>query len=196
MLCTHGRPRSPQPAARPPRSSPAQLPPPPPHAPPPTPQQVLDAHSRQRNPQAASLLAAPPATVPAALHAQAGARLSATLDDCLGRMHVLRPRSSQQLLAALLTLPRLLQECKVRAGGWAGRACVRAWAHSSAVLWGSQIQPASCQVEEIRGATTVGEVQQGPAELRAHPLTIGIGKTKKKSWNEARPRTIADKSMG
>ena len=43
----------------------------------------------------------------------AQANLEAMQKDCMSRMHILKPHSSMQLLATLLTLPRLLARCRV-----------------------------------------------------------------------------------
>ncbi|KAF5842249.1 hypothetical protein DUNSADRAFT_8312 [Dunaliella salina] len=75
--------------------------------------QVLDSHIRQRNPQLASLADDPQA--PPMLAEQASTSINAQTKDCLARMHIIKPHSSMQLLAGLLSLPRLLAQCQ--AGG-------------------------------------------------------------------------------
>eukprot|EP00983_Pelagomonas_calceolata_P015915 504766-Pelagomonas_calceolata.AAC.4 len=73
---------------------------------------VLDAHIRQRNPQLATLADDP--QINPVLAEQASATINTLNEDCLARMHIIKPHSSMQLLAGLLSLPRLLAQCQVR----------------------------------------------------------------------------------
>jgi len=52
--------------------------------------------------------------IPPQLHAQACTSLANMQQDCLRRLHIIKPHSSMHLLAALLSLPRLLAHCQVR----------------------------------------------------------------------------------
>uniref|UniRef100_A0A7S3R583 DNA recombination and repair protein Rad51-like C-terminal domain-containing protein n=1 Tax=Dunaliella tertiolecta TaxID=3047 RepID=A0A7S3R583_DUNTE len=74
--------------------------------------QVLDAHIRQRNPQLATLADDP--QINPVLAEQASATINTLNEDCLARMHIIKPHSSMQLLAGLLSLPRLLAQCQER----------------------------------------------------------------------------------